>query len=241
MIITGSEGGIGTALCQKFGREGFKVIGLDLAQRSAPTDFFVECDLAVFCQDDDYRKGILTQIYRYCEGTRVRALINNAATQILKSTESLEAADWQVTMNVNVVAPFLLAQGLLTKLETGGGSIINIASVHAQATKPDFVCYATSKAALVGLTRSMAVDLGSRVRVNVICPAATATPMLQAGFADHPEAFAQLKQVHPRGRIAEPAEIAALAFFLASPAADFLTGTSIYADGGISARLHDPR
>jgi NAD(P)-dependent dehydrogenase (short-subunit alcohol dehydrogenase family) len=140
----------------------------------------------------------------------------------------------------HVIAPFLLAQGLLPCLEADSGSVINIASVHAHATKPGFVCYATSKAALVGLTKAMAVDLGPRGRVNAICPAATATPMLQAGFADNPTAFAQLSSMHPRGRIARPAEIADLAFFLASNQADFLTGTSIYADGGISTRLHDP-
>ena len=86
----------------------------------------------------------------------------------------------------------------------------------------------------------MAVDLGPRVRINVICPAATATLMLRADFEDNPEAFAQLSHMHPRGRIAYPAEIAEIALFLASNQADFLTGTTLYADGNICARLHNP-
>lgn len=239
-LITGSEGGIGEALCRKFRTAGFKVIGLDLERQSAIHDVFVQCDLIQLCQNDAYRAGILVEIRRHCAENQLKVLINNAAVQILKATEELGADDWHQTMNVNVVAPFLLAQGLLVNLEAGAGSVINIASVHAQATKPTFVCYATSKAALVGLTKAMAVDLGPRVRINAICPAATATPMLRAGFEDNPEAFAQLSHMHPRGRIADPAEIAEIAFFLASSQADFLTGTALYADGGICARLHDP-
>jgi NAD(P)-dependent dehydrogenase (short-subunit alcohol dehydrogenase family) len=239
-LITGSEGGIGEALCQKFKVEGFKVIGLDLEQRSADHDVFVLCDLMRFCQDDSYRAGVLAEIHSHCAENRLKVLINNAALQILKPTEELHADDWTRTLNVNVVAPFLLAQGLLANLAADAGAVINIASVHAHATKPGFVCYATSKAALVGLTKAMAVDLGPRVRVNALCPAATATPMLQASFAGNPEAFEQLSHMHPRGRIAEPSEIADIVFFLASSQADFLTGTSLYADGGICARLHDP-
>ena len=239
-LITGSDGGIGEALCQKFRTAGFKVIGLDLEQRSAAHDVFVQGDLRQLCQDPAYCDDILAEVHSHCSGNQLKVLINNAAVQILKETEEIQADDWLQTMNVNVVAPFLLAQGLLENLEAGNGSVINIASVHAQATKPGFVCYATSKAALVGLTKAMAVDLGPRVRVNAICPAATATPMLQAGFEDDPEAFAQLAHMHPRGRIARPSEIAEIALFLASSRADFLTGTALYADGGICARLHDP-
>lgn len=117
---------------------------------------------------------------------------------------------------------------------------MNIASVHSTVTKPGFVSYSTSKAALVGLTRSLAIDLGSRVRVNAICPAATATPMLLAGFDGHPEALKELANVHPLERIAKPEEVAQVALFLASPQASFITGASILVDGGISGRLHDP-
>jgi len=240
LLITGSEGGIGEALCRNFKGHGFKVIGLDLERRSADLDVFVPCDLKRLCEEETYRTDVLSELRNHCEADCLQVLINNAAVQILKPMERLQAADWTRTLNINVIAPFLLAQGLLPCLEADSGSVINIASVHAHATKPGFVCYATSKAALVGLTKAMAVDLGPRVRVNAICPAATATPMLQAGFADNPTALAQLSFMHPRGRIALPAEIADIAFFLASPQADFLTGTILYADGGICARLHDP-
>jgi NAD(P)-dependent dehydrogenase (short-subunit alcohol dehydrogenase family) len=102
------------------------------------------------------------------------------------------------------------------------------------------VCYATSKAALVGLTRALAVDLGSRVRVNAINPAAVATPMLLDGFKGKEALYAALGGMHPLGRIAEPAEIAQVALFLASRKAAFITGAAFDVDGGILSRLHDP-
>ena len=159
---------------------------------------------------------------------------------MLNRTADVRVSDWDETLETNLIAPFLLIQSLLPDLERARGSVVNIASVHATATKPGFVCYATSKAALVGMTRVLAVDLGPRVRINCISPAATATPMLMAGFADKPAQFLELGQMHPMERIAEPAEVAQTAIFLASEQASFITGACLSVDGGIAGRLHDP-
>jgi len=132
-----------------------------------------------------------------------------------------------------------LTQVLLPALERGRGSIVNVASVHANLTKPGFVAYATSKAALVGLTRSLAVDLGRRVRVNAVLPAATATPMLSAGLPGA-GAVDALGAGHPLGRIARPEEVAAAVVYLSSEGASFITGAVLAVDGGVGARLHDP-
>jgi NAD(P)-dependent dehydrogenase (short-subunit alcohol dehydrogenase family) len=167
-------------------------------------------------------------------------LVNNAAVQILGRTEAVSVQDWEVTLRTNLVAPFMLAQALLPELERARGSVVNIASIHAVATKPGFVAYATSKAALVGLTRALAVDLGPRVRVNAVNPAATATPMLLAGFAGRERDLETLGRMHPLERIADPDEVARTALFLASDAASFITGSTLHIDGGIGARLHDP-
>jgi NAD(P)-dependent dehydrogenase (short-subunit alcohol dehydrogenase family) len=112
--------------------------------------------------------------------------------------------------------------------------------VHAKATKPGIVCYATSKAALAGLTRSLAVDLGARIRVNSVNPAAVNTPMLVDGFRNGPEKLQLFARMHPLDRIAEPSEVANVVLFLASDRAAFMSGASIDVDGGIMARLHDP-
>jgi NAD(P)-dependent dehydrogenase (short-subunit alcohol dehydrogenase family) len=118
--------------------------------------------------------------------------------------------------------------------------VVNIGSIHSALTKPRFTCYATSKAALGGLTRSLAVELGGTVRVNELNPAATDTPMLRAGFEGKPGAFERLAAVHPAGRIAAPDEVARAALFLTSDAASFINGESLRVDGGVGVRLHDP-
>src|SRR3546814_11631159 len=109
-----------------------------------------------------------------------------------------------------------LSQALLPELAANEGIILNIGSVHARATKKEFVSYATSKAALHGLTRALAIDLGPDIRVVCLAPAAVATPMLTAGFVGKEEAFAQLKQCHALERIATPDEIADTACFFLS-------------------------
>lgn len=241
-LITGAAGGIGRALCDTFREDGYHVIGLDQPGTYFPNscNAKISCDLEKLCQDLDYRSEVIAQVKANLTENPLQVLINNAAVQEIQPTEKLTPEHWHNTLDVNLVAPFLLIQALLKDLTKTKGSVINLASIHAKLTKPKFVCYATSKAALVGLTRSLAVDLGNQVRVNAIAPAAVATPMLMAGFVDKTEMLDQLSQMHPIGRIATPLEIAQAALFLASDRASFITGTVLELDGGINARLHDP-
>lgn len=242
-VVTGCLGGIGRALVEEFKAAGYVVLGTDLPDSAtvgdATPDLYVSCDLARFSLDEAYRLAILGQIKAHVGG-RLSVLVNNAAWQVVKPIAQLTADDWVKTQNVNVMAPFLLIQGLLTELEAAQGSVVNVASIHAQLTKPEFVAYATSKAALVGMTRALAVELGSRVRVNALCPAAIATPMLVAGFDGRPEQFQALAEMHPVGRIGQPAEAARAARLLADGELGFMTGAILQLDGGIGARLHDP-
>jgi NAD(P)-dependent dehydrogenase (short-subunit alcohol dehydrogenase family) len=126
------------------------------------------------------------------------------------------------------------------ELAANAGSFLAISSIHERLTKPGFVAYATSKAALSGMVRAMAVELGGTVRCNAICPAAIATPMLVAGFEGRPDALAALNAYHPVGRLGQPEEVAAAAVYACSDAAGFLNGSCIDLSGGISGRLHDP-
>lgn len=227
-VITGCAGGIGSALCRSFHEGGWAVTGIDVR------------DCGGVCSDHvfvDLRKLETASVRPPADA---KVLVNNAAVQRVAATKDITAEDWQETLAVNLTAPLLLAQTFAPVLEQNRGSIINIASVHAVQTKPAFVAYATSKSALVGLTRSLAIDLAGRVRVNAVCPAAVDTAMLRESFAGRAEAFARLAETHPVGRIGTPSDIAAIAMFLASDAAAFVTGTVLFADGGITARLHDP-
>ncbi|KAA5803383.1 SDR family oxidoreductase [Alkalicaulis satelles] len=240
-LITGISGGIGAALGQAFRAAGYRVIGTG-RQRAGDDicDAFVEADLNAMAEDDAALARFAATVRDALEGAQLYALVNNAAAQILAPVEGLSMDAWRRTMNVNLTAPFRLVQTFLPELEAARGCVINIGSVHAQATKPEFAAYATSKAALHGLTRALAVDLGARVRVTCLAPAAISTPMLMAGFEGREAAFQELEACHPLNRIGAPEEAAQAAVFLASPGAAFATGTTFYLDGGVLSRLHDP-
>lgn len=238
-IVTGANGGIGGATCTALRAAGYRVIGTDVLSGRPDCDVFLHIELRDLCRTETSRQATLARVREAIGGTALGVLVNNAGVQILGSSDALTADQWHETLDVNLLAPFLLAQGLLGELERGRGSIVNVASIHANLTKPGFVAYATSKAALVGLTRAMAVDLGSRVRVNAVLPAATATPMLLAGMPGQAERDA-LGAMHPSGRIATADEVAAAIVYLASDGASFVTGATFSVDGGVGVRLHDP-
>ncbi|WP_421788177.1 SDR family NAD(P)-dependent oxidoreductase [Hyphobacterium sp.] len=241
VFITGVGGGIGSALGAAYRNAGWRVIG---SGRKAPgpdiCDHFVEADLNALAEDESILDRVVGDVRAAAADAPLGALVNNAAAQILAPSQDITAADWRRTMNVNLTAPFRLSQAFLPDLEATSGTILNIGSVHAQATKPEFAAYATSKAALHGLTRALAVDLGKRVRVVCLAPAAISTPMLMEGFDGRETAFQSLEACHPAGRIGEPAEVAKAALFLTGPDAGFATGTTFWLDGGILSRLHDP-
>lgn len=241
-VITGAAGGIGAALVKAFTERGDRVIALDHAPQPASLVCwrYLQTDLQRLVSDPACAAETLSAVADLAGECGVSVLVNNAAIQVLGGVASLRVADWHSTLDVNLLAPFVLTQGLLAQLEAAAGCVINVSSIHARLTKANFVAYATSKAALSGMTRAMAVDLGGRVRVNAIEPAAIATEMLKAGFAGEPERYAQLEGCHPQGRIGTPEEVAALAVSIADGALRFLHGTCIGMDGGISGRLHDP-
>ena len=240
VLITGANGGIGKALCKVFADAGYFVIASDQITGDCACDVFIQANIETLCIDPEYRANIFAQVRGYLSEQGLVALVNNAAVQILGKTEEIQVEQWRRTLDTNLIAPFLLVQGLLPELKKAKGSVVNISSVHAISTKPGFVCYATSKSALVGMTKAMAVDLGADLRINAICPGATATPMLLAGFEGKEEEFQQLSNMHPLERIAQPDEIASVALFLVSQEASFITGASLSVDGGIGIRLHDP-
>ena len=238
-VITGSAGVIGRALCRAFEAAGYAVVGLDRCESGDRCDG-IRADLESFVTDDAYRHDLVGRIREAANG-EIAVLCNNAAVQRLAATEDVSREDWQESLNVNLAAPLFLAQALLPDLEARNGSVVNIASIHARLTKPRFVTYATTKAALVGLTRAMAVDLGGRVRVNAICPAAIDTPMLRSGFSDAADGdLERLEAHHPVGRIGTAKDVAELAVWLASSRATFISGASYSVTGAIDARLHDP-
>lgn len=239
-FITGISGGIGVAIGHAFRDAGYFVIGTALTQPpKGCCDHFIKVDVVDLTRDEASLLAFKKAIGAVADAP-VSVLVNNAAVQIVAATADISREDWDYTLAVNLTTPFRLAQFFLDDLRLSKGSILNIGSVHAQSTKPNFVAYATSKAALHGLTRALAVDLGPDVKVVCLAPAAVSTPMLVAGFEGRESSFYKLKEMHPAGRIASPKEVADVAVFLSSEAANFATGCTFFLDGGILSRLHDP-
>jgi NAD(P)-dependent dehydrogenase (short-subunit alcohol dehydrogenase family) len=237
-LITGAAGGIGSAMVAAFEAAGWQVISTDLKPMNRLGHLAVDIGVCTDPALPEHQRVVAA--LRAATGGRLKALVANAAYQVVKPSGELTAADWQQTLGVNLLSPFWLAMAFKDELAANRGSFLGISSIHERLTKPGFVAYATSKAALSGMVRAMAVELGAQVRCNAICPAAIATPMLVAGFDGRPEALATLEAFHPVGRLGQPAEVAQAALYACSDVAGFLNGTCLDLSGGISARLHDP-
>lgn len=242
VLVTGAAGGIGQALVSAYAQDGWRVIATDRHEPAGATDasLFIPADLEDLVHDPSALEAFIQAVTSGLNGTPLDCLVNNAALQLLGSAPNILLEDWQRTMAVNLTLPFLLAQGLIDQLRQAEGVIINIGSVHAQATKREFVSYATSKAAIHGLTRALAVDLGPSPRVLCVAPAAVNTTLLQEGFEGRPDAFSDLAVAHPAGRIASPQEIAQSVVSLSQAPFMFATGSTVWLDGGVLSRLHDP-
>ena len=239
VLISGVSQGIGQATAELFSSEGWHVVGLDLQKPSHDAvDEFWECDVS----DTD----TISERVAALQLGGLHALVNNAAYQVCKPIADLALEDWDRTMSVNVRGAFWLMHECAPLLAKKSGSIVNVSSVHAHATSRSICAYATSKGALVALSRSAALDLAPMgIRVNSVLPGAVDTPMLRAGFErehlaeqDDADRFETFEKRHPLGRVARPAEIARAILYLAdSSLSPYVTGQSLVVDGGVTARL----
>jgi NAD(P)-dependent dehydrogenase (short-subunit alcohol dehydrogenase family) len=241
-LITGALGGIGKALVKEFANEGYSILATDINNCHEKSDniYFLQLDLEKFVLDEEYATDFYKKVSLITKGIGITSLVNNAAVQILADTRAITRKQWNTSFNVNLSAPFFLSQLFIDDLERNSGAIVNISSIHATQTKKEFVAYATSKAAISSLTRNMVLDVGNKVRINAIEPAAISTDMLKSGFLGKEEQFKELEKYHPLGRIGTPAEVAKLAVFLSSEDAGFVQGACISASGGIKSCLSDP-
>lgn len=244
VVVTGSLGGIGRAISARLRAGGLLVIGIDWEEGGPQQDYeHVRMDLASLAQST----GAAIEVGTAIESARRRAgadqivgLVNNAAIQVVQAAALLDAAELRRSLDVNVVAPLVLAQCLRGQLTRYQGCIVNIGSIHARLTKPGFCAYSTSKSALSGLSRALAVEWGGDIRVATIEPAAVATPMLEAGFSGRPEARAALELAHPSRSIGSVEHVAEWVYRIVVDRQAFTNGMLLRLDGGIGGRLHDP-
>jgi NAD(P)-dependent dehydrogenase (short-subunit alcohol dehydrogenase family) len=175
----------------------------------------------------------------------VDILVNSQGIQRYGTVEETDEALWEEVMAVNVKSMYLTARFAIPAMrERGGGAIVNVASVQGLATQRSVAAYSTSKSAIIGLTRTIAVDYAhERIRANVVLPASVDTPMLREaadlwrGEQSNDELIEEWGRMHPLGRVGRPEEVAELIAFLASDRASFLTGAEYKVDGGMMAAL----
>jgi 3-oxoacyl-[acyl-carrier protein] reductase len=225
-IVTGCLGAIGAATCSALTADGHDIIGVD-RPRAAPFKYgaYYQCDLA-----DAAAVSELLEALRPRRRSRIDLLVNNAGHYDPKPFFETTLEDFDLAFRVNVRAVFQLSQAVASWMASdGGGSIVNIASIAGKLGSP-VVPYGASKAAVIGLTRSMAKSLaGQGVRVNAVAPGMIRSPMSEA--IAEPQMRAQLANT-AMGRLGEPQEIARVVAFLASPAASYMTGAVVDVTGG---------
>ena len=241
-LVTGGASGIGEAIVRRFVAEGASVYLADVDAEAGPRiaaelgAVFLHLDVA---REEDWQ-GAMNRIR--ADHGRLDVLCNNAgviSNQPIGAT-TLEA--WQRVIAINVTGPMLgcrAAIELMRELSEGRtGSIINVASTTSFLGLANDAAYTTSKAAVVGLTKSVATWCALErlpIRVNTLHPGATLTAILQGHIDADPEFSAVFERMAPMGRMADPKEQAALAVFLASDDSSYCTGASFVADGGLTA------
>ena len=227
-VLTGCHGGIGRAICAELKNAGDRVVGLDKPGTEAVgsherPDRFIACDLSDI---DDVRHALK----ELTDERAIRCLVNCAGLYEKKEVFDLTMEDFDRVLTVNLRAPFLLSQQLAKRMaDNGGGVIVNIASINGKLGSP-VVPYGTSKAGLIGLTRSLARTLAPyNIRVNAIAPGTIRTAM--AAGVEPVQMERQMYSVAME-RVGEPREIAAVVRFLAGEDSSYMTGSIVDVAGG---------
>jgi NAD(P)-dependent dehydrogenase (short-subunit alcohol dehydrogenase family) len=245
-VITGAGSGIGRASAREFAKEGARVvvadINLDSAQETAKeidalggTGHAIEVDVS----DPRSVERLVDQTLE--NFSEVHILFNNAAIQVNKTVENTTVEEWNREIGVNLGGVFLCSKFFMPHLRKTRGCVINMSSVNGFFVEPMCAGYCATKAAIIGLTKAMAIDHGKEgIRINCICPGYIDAGLAEGYFLAQPDpaaARAAAGKLHALWRIGKPEEVARLAVFLASPDASFITGAALTVDGGFSSGL----
>jgi NAD(P)-dependent dehydrogenase (short-subunit alcohol dehydrogenase family) len=242
-LVTGAANGIGRATALAFANSGYKVVVSDIDSQAGQATLalieaaggeaaFIRCDVSC---DAEVRRLIEATVATY---GRLDCAFNNAGIEI----EKCKLADgneevFDAIMGVNVKGVWLcMKYQIALMLARGGGSIVNTASVAGLIAAPKQSIYSASKHAVIGLTKTAAVEYARKnIRVNAVCPAVIDTEMYRRASADDPKHVALVVAAHPIGRIGTVEEIAAAVLYLSDDSAGFTTGIALPVDGGLTA------
>lgn len=245
-IVTGGAYGIGRGIVQEFLRQREAVVIVDRdkergealeksAQQSGAQATFVRTDIR---QEAEVVRMIRLVEEKY---GRVDVLCNNAGIEQYRRPEEYAIDEWDAIHETNLRGAFLCTKAAYGLLKSARGCVINISSVQAFANEQKISAYAATKAGLLGLTRAMALDFAADgIRVNAVCPGAIRTGMMEAFLKNDPNPEGTVKKIGqsiPIGRVGQPEDVAKAVYFLSSPDASYITGSTLVVDGGLLSRL----
>lgn len=242
VVVTGGAKGIGGSCSKVFHESGANVCILDIdengkefAKELGGKTIFIQCDVS----KKNQVKKAFTQIVEQMGDIDV--LVNNAGIQTYGTVTETTEEEWDRVINVNVKSAFLCSKfALPSMIKKTNGCIVNVSSVQAFITQKNVAGYTTSKTAMLGLTRSIAVDYAPKIRCVAVCPGTTDTPMLRDSLAlspDPDEVYQECVDMHLTKRIGTSDEVAEFIVFLASDKAGFITGQAFRIDGGLGITI----
>ena len=235
-LVTGGANGIGAAIAARLAGEGAKVLVVDRVAPAATTDA-----IRYLATDATQADGAAAAVAAALEAWgRLDILVNNAGIGAYGETPDMDDELWDQVFAINIRAIYLFCKAAIPALRDSKGTIVNIASISGLGGDYGMGAYNASKGAVVNYTRSLALECSRHgIRVNALCPGLVDTAMSAAGL-ERPADRAEWEERIPLGRAARPEEMAAVAAFLASDDASYMTGAIVAADGGITAHTGQP-
>jgi NAD(P)-dependent dehydrogenase (short-subunit alcohol dehydrogenase family) len=247
-IVTGAGSGIGEAIALLFARQGARIVAFDISETAASQVATkirtVGGEARAYTCDVGDAASVASAFGRVFDWVkRIDILVNNAGIAHVGTAENTDESAFDNVSRVNIKGVFLCARAAIPRMRAqGGGVILNMASVASLMGLEERFAYSASKGAVLAMTRSIATDtMRANIRCNCICPARVHTPFVDQMIAtfhagEEAATFEKLSKSQPLGRMAKPEEVAALALYLCSDEASFITGQAFPIDGGMLVR-----